>query len=103
MVFIPDADRGTLCVSSQVECTLNCRLCHTGTMRLVRTLAAGEIVGQVMLARDELGEWHKGTMAGFGSDPEGADDEEEGGHYTAEASFLATIDMMETEEDRVGK
>jgi len=57
MVFIPDADRGTLCVSSQVGCTLNCRFCHTGTMRLVRNLMASEIVGQVMLARDSLGEW----------------------------------------------
>jgi 23S rRNA (adenine2503-C2)-methyltransferase len=57
MVFIPDADRGTLCVSSQVGCTLNCRFCHTGTMRLVRNLLPHEIVGQVMLARDALGEW----------------------------------------------
>jgi 23S rRNA (adenine2503-C2)-methyltransferase len=57
MVFIPDADRGTLCVSSQVGCTLNCRFCHTGTMRLVRNLRPNEIVGQVMLARDSLGEW----------------------------------------------
>jgi 23S rRNA (adenine2503-C2)-methyltransferase len=57
MVFIPEADRGTLCVSSQVGCTLNCRFCHTGTMALVRNLEAGEIVGQVMLARDALGEW----------------------------------------------
>ena len=57
MVFIPDADRGTLCVSSQVGCTLNCRFCYTGTMALVRNLTAGEIVGQVMLARDALGEW----------------------------------------------
>jgi len=57
MVFIPDADRGTLCVSSQIGCTLNCRFCHTGTMRLVRNLAPAEIVGQVMLARDALGEW----------------------------------------------
>ena len=57
MVFIPDADRGTLCVSSQVGCTLNCRFCHTGTMRLVRNLEPSEIVGQVMLARDALGEW----------------------------------------------
>ena len=57
MVFIPDADRGTLCVSSQVGCTLNCRFCHTGTMKLVRNLDPGEIVGQVMLARDALGEW----------------------------------------------
>jgi 23S rRNA (adenine2503-C2)-methyltransferase len=60
MVFIPDADRGTLCVSSQVGCTLNCRFCFTGTMRLVRNLTAGEIVGQVMLARDSLGEWPSG-------------------------------------------
>jgi 23S rRNA (adenine2503-C2)-methyltransferase len=57
MVFIPDADRGTLCVSSQVGCTLNCTFCHTGTMRLVRNLEPSEIVGQVMLARDALGEW----------------------------------------------
>jgi 23S rRNA (adenine2503-C2)-methyltransferase len=57
MVFIPDADRGTLCVSSQVGCTLNCRFCHTGTMALVRNLEPAEIVGQVMLARDALGEW----------------------------------------------
>ena len=57
MVFIPDADRGTLCVSSQVGCTLNCRFCATGTMQLVRNLEPGEIVGQVMLARDALGEW----------------------------------------------
>jgi 23S rRNA (adenine2503-C2)-methyltransferase len=57
MVFIPDADRGTLCVSSQVGCTLNCRFCFTGTMKLVRNLTAAEIVGQVMLARDSLGEW----------------------------------------------
>ncbi|WP_448581447.1 23S rRNA (adenine(2503)-C(2))-methyltransferase RlmN [Thermaurantiacus sp.] len=56
-VFIPDADRGTLCVSSQVGCTLNCRFCHTGTMKLVRNLTAAEIVGQVLLARDALGEW----------------------------------------------
>src|SRR5215218_8972823 len=57
MVFIPDADRGTLCVSSQVGCTLNCTFCHTGTMKLVSNLEPAEIVGQVMLARDSLGEW----------------------------------------------
>jgi 23S rRNA (adenine2503-C2)-methyltransferase len=56
-VHIPEEDRGTLCVSSQVGCTLTCRFCHTGTQRLVRNLAAAEIVGQVMLARDALGEW----------------------------------------------
>jgi 23S rRNA (adenine2503-C2)-methyltransferase len=57
MVFIPEADRGTLCVSSQVGCTLTCRFCHTGTQRLVRNLAAGEMLGQIMLARDSLDEW----------------------------------------------
>ncbi|MDE2340335.1 MAG: 23S rRNA (adenine(2503)-C(2))-methyltransferase RlmN [Alphaproteobacteria bacterium] len=61
MVFIPDADRGTLCVSSQVGCTLNCRFCYTGTMRLVRNLSPAEIVGQVMLARDSLSEWPSST------------------------------------------
>ncbi len=60
-VYIPDADRGTLCVSSQVGCTLNCSFCHTGTQRLVRNLTAGEIVGQVMLARDRLGDWMPGS------------------------------------------
>ncbi|MFL7900239.1 23S rRNA (adenine(2503)-C(2))-methyltransferase RlmN [Azospirillum argentinense] len=56
-VHIPEEDRGTLCVSSQVGCTLTCRFCHTGTQRLVRNLDASEIVAQVMLARDALGEW----------------------------------------------
>ena len=56
-VYIPDTERGTLCVSSQVGCTLNCSFCHTGTQRLVRNLTAGEIVGQVMVARDRLGDW----------------------------------------------
>jgi 23S rRNA (adenine2503-C2)-methyltransferase len=56
-VHIPEEDRGTLCVSSQVGCTLTCRFCHTGTQRLVRNLGTAEIVGQVMLARDALGEW----------------------------------------------
>jgi len=56
-VHIPEEDRGALCVSSQVGCTLTCKFCHTGTQPLVRNLSAAEIVGQVMLARDELGEW----------------------------------------------
>ena len=56
-VHIPEEDRGTLCVSSQVGCTLTCKFCHTGTQRLVRNLSAAEIVGQVMTARDQLGEW----------------------------------------------
>ncbi len=57
VVYIPEDDRGTLCISSQVGCTLTCSFCHTGTQKLVRNLTAGEIVGQVMLARDDLGEW----------------------------------------------
>lgn len=56
-VYIPENDRGTLCVSSQVGCTLNCSFCHTGTQRLVRNLTAGEILGQVMVARDRLNDW----------------------------------------------
>ena len=56
-VYIPEENRGTLCISSQVGCTLTCSFCHTGTQKLVRNLTAGEIVGQVLLARDDLGEW----------------------------------------------
>ncbi|MBW7964044.1 23S rRNA (adenine(2503)-C(2))-methyltransferase RlmN [Bradyrhizobium sp. BR 10261] len=56
-VYIPETDRGTLCVSSQVGCTLNCSFCHTGTQRMVRNLTAGEIVGQIMVARDRLNDW----------------------------------------------
>ena len=59
-VYIPDKDRGTLCISSQVGCTLTCSFCHTGTQKLVRNLSAGEICGQVMLAMDELGDWPAG-------------------------------------------
>ncbi len=67
-VYIPEEDRGTLCISSQVGCTLNCSFCHTGTQKLVRNLTAGEIIGQVMVARDDLGEWPK---AGAPFPPEG--------------------------------
>src|SRR6478735_9390804 len=81
MVFIPDADRGTLCVSSQVGCTLNCRFCATGTMQLVRNLEPAEIVGQVMLARDALGEWPKA-----GEEPES--------NYQPEGRMLTNIVMM---------
>ncbi len=56
-VYIPEEDRGTLCVSSQVGCTLNCRFCHTGTQKFVKNLTPFEIVGQVMVARDALGDW----------------------------------------------
>ena len=57
VVYIPETDRGTLCISSQVGCTLTCSFCHTGTQKLVRNLTASEIIGQVMVARDDLGEW----------------------------------------------
>ena len=91
MVFIPDETRGTLCVSSQVGCTLNCTFCHTGTMKLVRNLTPGEIVGQVMLARDALGEWPKGSMI---SDADVIDEDDEAGHYTADGRLLTNIVMM---------
>ncbi len=91
MVFIPDEARGTLCVSSQVGCTLNCRFCHTGTMRLVRNLTPGEIVGQVMLARDALGEWPKGRMD---VSPVDHDEAENAGEYRADGRLLTNIVMM---------
>jgi 23S rRNA (adenine2503-C2)-methyltransferase len=62
-VYIPESDRGTLCISSQVGCTLTCTFCHTGTQKLVRNLTAGEIVGQIMLARDRIGDWPGATAA----------------------------------------
>jgi 23S rRNA (adenine2503-C2)-methyltransferase len=69
-VYIPEEDRGTLCISSQVGCTLNCSFCHTGTQRLVRNLTPAEIVGQIMVARDRLGDW-PGAVA---DDPRGIPD-----------------------------
>ena len=57
VVYIPEESRGTLCISSQVGCTLTCSFCHTGTQRLVRNLTAAEIIGQILLARDDLGQW----------------------------------------------
>ena len=81
-VYIPDAGRATLCVSSQVGCTLTCSFCHTGTQRLVRNLTPGEIVGQVMVARDRLGDWPGGTP------PEGAIVPTDGGR------FVTNIVMM---------
>jgi 23S rRNA (adenine2503-C2)-methyltransferase len=63
-VYIPESDRGTLCISSQVGCTLTCTFCHTGTQRLVRNLTAGEIAGQIMLARDRLGDWPNAETPG---------------------------------------
>ncbi len=72
-VYIPETDRGTLCISSQIGCTLNCIFCHTGTQRLVRNLTADEIVGQVVLARDQLGDWTRNADPAVGKpsgDPE---------------------------------
>ncbi|MGN6461273.1 MAG: 23S rRNA (adenine(2503)-C(2))-methyltransferase RlmN [Pseudolabrys sp.] len=70
-VYIPDTARATLSVSSQVGCTLNCSFCHTGTQRLVRNLTAGEIAGQVMVARDRLGDWPDGVRPTDGVLPQG--------------------------------
>ncbi len=70
-VYIPDTERGTLCVSSQVGCTLTCAFCHTGTQRLVRNLTASEIVGQVLMARDRLGDWPGGIRPTDGIVPNG--------------------------------
>ena len=81
-VYIPDSGRATLCVSSQVGCTLTCSFCHTGTQRLVRNLTPGEIVGQVMVARDRLGDWPGGAP------PEGAVVPTDGGR------FVTNIVMM---------
>ena len=111
MVFIPDETRGTLCVSSQVGCTLTCSFCHTGTMRLVRNLTPGEIVGQVMLARDALGEWPKtgaspragGDLGPISASPteapayagaHTADEDDEDFEYTADGRLLTNIVMM---------
>lgn len=65
-VYIPESDRGTLCISSQVGCTLTCSFCHTGTQRLVRNLEAEEIVGQILLARDRIGDWPGAEVPGDG-------------------------------------
>jgi 23S rRNA (adenine2503-C2)-methyltransferase len=70
-VYIPEEDRGTLCISSQVGCTLTCTFCHTGTQRLVRNLTPSEIVGQIMLARDRLGDWPGATPPDPRGLPEG--------------------------------
>ena len=66
-VYIPESDRGTLCISSQVGCTLNCSFCHTGTQRLVRNLTAAEIAAQVVIARDRLGDWTSSSESDLGS------------------------------------
>ena len=71
-VYIPEEDRGTLCISSQVGCTLTCSFCHTGTQKLVRNLTPAEIVGQIMVARDRLGDWPRAVA----DDPRGIPDTE---------------------------
>ncbi|MCV2876070.1 23S rRNA (adenine(2503)-C(2))-methyltransferase RlmN [Rhodobacteraceae bacterium XHP0102] len=68
VVYIPEEDRGTLCISSQVGCTLTCSFCHTGTQKLVRNLTAAEIVGQIMMARDDLDDWPRPGEA-YGARP----------------------------------
>jgi len=86
-VYIPETDRGTLCLSSQVGCTLSCSFCHTGTQRLVRNLTAGEIVGQVMMARDRLGDW-PGQSGRPGAQPGG------GGPPTQGERLVSNVVMM---------
>ncbi|MGL5448536.1 MAG: 23S rRNA (adenine(2503)-C(2))-methyltransferase RlmN [Rhabdaerophilum sp.] len=81
-VYIPEKDRGTLCVSSQVGCTLNCSFCHTGTQKLVRNLEASEIVGQMLVARDRLGDY-AGRIP-----PEGAFVPKEGGRFVSNIVFM---------------
>jgi 23S rRNA (adenine2503-C2)-methyltransferase len=87
-VYIPETDRGTLCLSSQVGCTLTCPFCHTGTQRLVRNLTPGEIVGQIMVARDRLGDW-LGAARGRGNARSSADDGEKSGQR-----FVSNIVML---------
>ncbi|MFL5025023.1 MAG: 23S rRNA (adenine(2503)-C(2))-methyltransferase RlmN, partial [Microvirga sp.] len=85
-VYIPEVDRGTLCVSSQVGCTLTCSFCHTGTQRLVRNLTTAEIVAQVMVARDRIGDWPGAAP------PEGA--REQGLLPTEGERFVSNIVFM---------
>ena len=81
-VYIPEAERGTLCISSQVGCTLTCSFCHTGTQRLVRNLLPEEIVGQVLLARDRIGDWPGGALP------------EDGGLLPAAARKITNVVLM---------
>src|SRR5471032_1492688 len=95
-VYIPDTERGTLCVSSQVGCTLTCTFCHTGTQRLVRNLTAGEIVGQVMVARDRMGDWPGGTRPTEGVVPSGE-------RCVTNIVMMGMGEPLRSEERRVGK
>ncbi|MFL5022922.1 MAG: 23S rRNA (adenine(2503)-C(2))-methyltransferase RlmN [Microvirga sp.] len=81
-VYIPEVDRGTLCVSIQVGCTLTCSFCHTGTQRLVRNLTSAEIVAQLIVARDSIGDWPDATP------PEGAFVPNDGGRFVSNIVFM---------------
>jgi 23S rRNA (adenine2503-C2)-methyltransferase len=91
-VYIPETDRGTLCISSQVGCTLNCTFCHTGTQRLVRNLTAAEIAAQVVLARDRLGDWLAAQPAAASGGASG--EEQERGGRDPEKRLISNIVMM---------
>ena len=93
-VYIPDTGRATLCVSSQVGCTLTCSFCHTGTQRLVRNLTPGEIVGQVMVARDRLGDWPGGTPPESAIVPTLTPPSPESGGGIGRGRFVTNIVMM---------
>jgi len=92
-VHIPEEDRGTLCVSSQVGCTLTCTFCHTGTQRLVRNLEADEIIAQVMLARDKLGDWAT-IQGGKGKDGVAKKSREPGNSEEEDGRLITNIVMM---------
>jgi 23S rRNA (adenine2503-C2)-methyltransferase len=81
-VYIPEVDRGTLCVSSQVGCTLTCSFCHTGTQRLVRNLTSAEIVAQLVVARDRIGDWPGATP------PDGAFVPNDGSRFVSNVVFM---------------
>ena len=91
-VYIPETDRGTLCISSQVGCTLNCTFCHTGTQRLVRNLAAAEIAAQVVVARDRLGDWLAAQPVVPSGEASG--EEVKRGRRDPEKRFISNIVMM---------
>jgi 23S rRNA (adenine2503-C2)-methyltransferase len=88
MVYIPETDRGTLCVSSQVGCTLNCSFCHTGTQKLVRNLTAQEIVAQVLIARDALNDYPGRQTLNQETGPEGAFVPKEGSRFVSNIVFM---------------
>lgn len=92
-VYIPEKDRGTLCVSSQVGCTLNCSFCHTGTQKLVRNLEVSEIVGQVLVARDRLGDYPGRAP------PEGAFVPDDGGRLVSNIVFMGMGEPLYNEEN----